>query len=150
MTARTDSVSGYSRTRVQPSSTLRSQRSLKARSIGSKGSTGAASRPILMISPHASGTRSPSITCTAPSVLIDRTVMLFIVRVPVLSTQTTVADPRVSMTGGRLVRTFLRDMRQAPRARNTVRTTGNSSGSIAIAVAMPASAPSSQLPRVRP
>ena len=74
----------------------------------------------------------------------SRTVMRFIVNVPVLSTHTTVADPSVSITGGRRVSTCCCDIRQAPKARNTASTTGNSSGSMAMAVAMPASTPSSQ------
>ena len=41
-----------------------------------------------------------------------------------------------------------REMRQAPSARNTVSTTGNSSGSTAIASVSPDSRPSSQPPRV--
>ena len=80
----------------------------------------------------------------------SRTVMRFCVRVPVLSTHSTVAEPSVSTPGIRRVSTCLRDIRQAPSARNTVSTTGNSSGSIAIAGVMPASSPSSQLPRVKP
>ena len=69
---------------------------------------------------------------------------------PVLSTQITVADPSVSMTAERRVRTWRCDMRQAPSARNTVSTTGNSSGSIAMAAPMPTSRPSSQSCRVSP
>jgi hypothetical protein len=41
----------------------------------------------------------------------------------------------------------LRDIRSAPMVRNSVRTTGNSSGSIDMASAMPASSASSQSPR---
>ena len=76
--------------------------------------------------------------------------MRFMVSVPVLSTQITVAEPSVSSTGERRVSTCFCERRHAPSARKTVSTTGNSSGSIAIAVAMPARSPSSQLPRVRP
>ena len=76
------------------------------------------------------------------------------VSVPVLSTHRTVAAPRVSTAGMRRVSTRLREMRQAPRARNTVSTTGNSSGSVAMAREMPASSPSFQAaplpPRVSP
>ncbi len=55
-------------------------------------------------------------------------VMWFCVSVPVLSTHSTVAAPSVSMAGMRRVSTLLREMRQAPRARKIVSTTGNSSG----------------------
>ena len=80
----------------------------------------------------------------------SRTVIWFIVSVPVLSTQMTVAEPSVSSTGVRRVSTCFWDSRHAPSARKIVSTTGNSSGSIAMAVPMPASRPSSQWPRVRP
>ena len=76
--------------------------------------------------------------------------MRLTVSVPVLSTQRTVAEPKVSMTGTRLARTCMRDNRQAPKAKKIVRTTGNSSGSMAMAKVMPASTPSNQLPRVNP
>ena len=77
------------------------------------------------------------------------TVILFWVRVPVLSEHRTVAEPRVSMAAGFLVRTFRFDMRQAPSARKTVRTTGNSSGSMAMARVIPARKPFSRSPRER-
>ena len=76
--------------------------------------------------------------------------MAFIVMVPVLSTHSTLTDPSASITGGRRASTRRRDMRRAPRARNTIRTTGNSSGSIEIDVAMPARRASPQSPRVDP
>ena len=47
-----------------------------------------------------------------------------------MSTQRTVAAPSVSMAGMRRVSTRLREIRQAPRARKIVSTTGNSSGRI--------------------
>ena len=83
----------------------------------------------------------------AKKVLTD---IRFWVRVPVLSTQRTVAEPRVSMAGIWRVSTFFWEILHAPRARNMVRTTGNSSGRIAMASVMPARNPSSQLNRVRP
>ena len=43
------------------------------------------------------------------------TAIWFWVRVPVLSTQSTVADPRASMAVGARVRTFLREIRHAPK-----------------------------------
>ncbi len=79
-----------------------------------------------------------------------RTVIWFIVSVPVLSTQRTVAAPSVSMAGTRRVSTWRCESRQAPSARKIVRTTGNSSGSVAMASVIPASTPCSQSPRVRP
>ncbi len=139
--------------RMQPPvpANSRSPSDVKALSIGSMGSTGEASTATSAISWHGSGSGRPSSTThVSPFTMSERTVMLFIVRVPVLSTQMTVAEPRVSMTGERRVSTLRLDMRHAPSARNTVRTMGNSSGSSAIAAAMPASRPSSHNPRVSP
>jgi hypothetical protein len=79
-----------------------------------------------------------------------RTVIWFSVSVPVLSTQSTVAAPSVSMAGTRRVSTWRCDNRHAPSARKIVSTTGNSSGSVAIARVRPASRPCSQSPRVSP
>ena len=76
--------------------------------------------------------------------------MRFSVNVPVLSVQSTVAEPSVSMAAARRVRTRAREMRQAPIAMNTVSTTGNSSGSIDMPSAMPASIASSHPPRTVP
>ena len=78
------------------------------------------------------------------------TAMRLSVSVPVLSTHRTVAAPSVSITGARRASTLALDSRQAPRARKMVRTTGNSSGSIAIARVIPARSPWSQLPRLSP
>ena len=78
------------------------------------------------------------------------TVMRFSVSVPVLSVHSTVADPSVSMAAARRVSTPARPMRHAPIAMNTVNTTGNSSGSIDMPMAMPARTASSQLPRSNP
>jgi hypothetical protein len=80
----------------------------------------------------------------------SRTAIRFMVRVPVLSTHSTVAEPSISMAGTRRVSTRLRDIRQAPNARKIVRTIGNSSGTSEIASARPANTPFSQFPRVRP
>ena len=76
--------------------------------------------------------------------------MRFSVSVPVLSVHSTVAEPSVSMAAARLVSTPVCEIRHAPIAMNTVSTTGNSSGSIDIPTAMPASSPSSQPPRQLP
>ena len=72
--------------------------------------------------------------------------MRFSVSVPVLSAHSTVVAPSVSMAGNRRVSTPWREMRQAPRARNTVRTTGNSSGSSAMASVRPARAAATSSP----
>ena len=69
------------------------------------------------------------------------------VSVPVLSVQTTVAEPSASTAATRRVSTLRREMRQAPSARKTVSTTGNSSGSMAIARVIPASRPRAHSPR---
>ena len=74
----------------------------------------------------------------------------FSVRVPVLSVHNTVAEPSVSIAAARRVRTRAREIRQAPIAMNTVSTTGNSSGSIDMPSAMPASTASSHPPRKAP
>ena len=76
--------------------------------------------------------------------------MRFCVKVPVLSTQSTVVEPRVSTAGMRRTSTWRCESRQAPRARNTVSTSGSSSGNMAMANVMPASVPRSQSSRVSP
>ena len=77
-------------------------------------------------------------------------IILFIVKVPVLSTHRTVAEPSVSIAGIRLARTFLFDMRHAPIPRNITSTTENSSGINAMLRPRPASIPFSHSPRVYP
>ena len=69
--------------------------------------------------------------------------MRFCVRVPVLSTASTVMAPSDSTADTRRVSTCCWAMRQAPRARKTVRMTGISSGRMAMASAMPDSSASS-------
>src|SRR5579871_4625080 len=54
------------------------------------------------------------------------------VRVPVLSTQMTVVDPKVSTAVSLLTRTPFLESLQAPRERNKVKTRGNSSGMAAM------------------
>ena len=76
--------------------------------------------------------------------------MRFSVSVPVLSTHSTVVAPSVSIAGIRRVSTLCFEMRHAPSARKTVRTTGNSSGSIPIASVTPARIASAQWPRRTP
>ena len=76
--------------------------------------------------------------------------MRFSVSVPVLSVHSTVADPNVSMAAARRVSTRACEIRQAPIAMNTVSTTGNSSGSIDMPSAIPASTASSHPPRMSP
>ena len=77
-------------------------------------------------------------------------VMRFSVSVPVLSVHSTVAAPSVSIAEARRVSTRAFEIRQAPIAMNTASTIGNSSGSIDMPTAMPASTASSQPPRNRP
>ena len=77
-------------------------------------------------------------------------VILFLVSVPVLSVHSTVAAPSVSIAAARRVSTRACEIRHAPIARNTVSTTGNSSGSIDMPMVMPASTASSQPPRSVP
>ena len=76
--------------------------------------------------------------------------MRFSVSVPVLSVHKTVAEPRVSMAAARRVSTRAREMRHAPMAMKTVRTTGSSSGNIDMPSAIPASSASSHPPRKVP
>ena len=76
--------------------------------------------------------------------------MRFSVSVPVLSVHSTVAEPSVSIAAARRVSTRACEIRQAPIAMKTVSTTGNSSGSIDMPRAMPASTASSQPPRKVP
>ena len=108
-----------------------------ALSMGSNGSISHASAAVTITRPV-----SPAMA----NVLA--TAMRFSVSVPVLSTHNTVAAPRVSIAGKRRVSTPRLEIRHAPSARKTVSTTGNSSGSIAIASVTPASIPASQSPRV--
>lgn len=80
-------------------------------------------------------------------VLSSDIVMRFSVSVPVLSVQRTVAEPSVSIAAVRRVSTRACEMRQAPMAMKIVNTMGNSSGSIDMPSAMPASTASSHPPR---
>jgi hypothetical protein len=101
------------------------------------------------------GGSGPSATCrgwqtSPPGSRSSATDIRFSVSVPVLSVQSTVADPSVSIADARRVRTRAREIRQAPIAMNTASTTGNSSGNIDIPRAMPASSASSQPPRSVP
>jgi len=77
-------------------------------------------------------------------------VMRFSVKVPVLSVQSTDAAPSVSMADARRVSTLTFEIRHAPIAMKTASTIGNSSGSIDMPTAMPASTPSSHPPRSKP
>jgi len=74
---------------------------------------------------------------------------MFIVRVPVLSTESTVVEPKVWIDLSCRVSTLCFDMRHAPSARKIVSTTGISSGIKAMASVSPVSTPLSQSPRVR-
>ena len=121
--------------------------------MGSNGS-GALARMPRQITSAAPGEKlpSPASTVLAPSPghQTSRIVMRFCVSVPVLSVHRTVAEPNVSMAAARRVRTRAWEIRQAPIAMKIVSTTGNSSGSIDMPMAMPASSASSQPPRRRP
>ena len=72
------------------------------------------------------------------------------VSMPVLSLHSTVVAPSVSIALMRRVSTPAFNRRRASIAGNTVRTTGYSSGSMAMARAMPASKACSQSPRSKP
>ena len=76
--------------------------------------------------------------------------MRFSVSVPVLSTASTVALPRLSTAAGQRASTPIRAKRSAPRARNKANTTGISLGSSARARARAASSASGQLPPMPP
>ena len=67
-----------------------------------------------------------------------------------LSTHSRLAAPRVSTTAVRRTSTRRRARRQAPRARNTVSTMGNSSGSSAMARGDACQRAGQPLPRSRP
>ena len=72
-----------------------------------------------------------------PSIYAYFTSIIFLVMVPVLSTQSTVAEPKVSTAAILLINVFFFANLKAPKDRKTVKTTGNSSGIIAIAKVMP-------------
>ena len=75
------------------------------------------------------------------------TAMRLRVRVPVLSTHSTVVWPSVSMAFNRRVSTCWAARRRAASAKKTIMMTGNSCGSRPMASVMPASIASSQPPR---
>ena len=143
-TASSSGESGYSRTSSQsggraPCRQRRLPRRWKACSIGSNGSRWLARIAEL---DHRRGrlreaARRP-VRWSVPGAQSRATPMRFSVSVPVLSEQSTVAAPSASTAGRRRVSTRLCERRQAPRAMKIVSTTGNSSGSTAMASAMPA------------
>ena len=75
-----------------------------------------------------------SSVCPATSRIL--TVIRFSVRVPVLSEQITVTDPRVSTAGSLRINALRRSIRCAPSARVMVTTAGNPSGTAATAIAI--------------
>jgi hypothetical protein len=78
------------------------------------------------------------------------TVILFCVRVPVLSEQMTVTEPRVSTAGSLRMSALRLTMRWAPMASEKVWTAGSPSGTIATAMAMAMISTSAQvLPSMR-
>ena len=149
--ARMSLDSGYTNSGSRPSCTCSVPLShswpkrAMAFSMGSNGSVGVASRANSTSRWNGSGSALAPAAChVCAGVASSATAMRFWVRVPVLSTASTVMAPRVSTAVMRLVSTCWRAMRQAPRARNTVRMTGISSGRMAMASAMPASRLSSR------
>ena len=123
-----------------------------ARSIGSNGSGALASKPNSLKSRNGAGISVPfpGRKTFSPFSRSSTIVIRFSVRVPVLSVHSTVAEPSVSMAAARRVSTRASEIRHAPIAIKTVRTTGNSSGSIDIPSAIPASTASSHPPRMIP
>jgi len=102
--------------------------------MGSKGSFLLARIPYSMSLWNSSGILLPFFISKSFSLAYNfLTVILFHVIVPVLSVQRTVAAHKVSTAAIFLVSTFFLDILHAQIARNTVNTTGNSSGNIAIA-----------------
>ena len=107
--------------------------------------------PVLMMAWKCSGSGVPASAVASPLGSHNSTTcMRFWVSVPVLSAHNIDAAPSVSIAAALRVNTPARPIRQAPMARNTVSTTGNSSGSIAMPTAMPAKMASSQPPRSSP
>ncbi|MPM92954.1 hypothetical protein SDC9_140090 [bioreactor metagenome] len=86
---------------------------------------------------HASPIVSHSFILSLSIAQVSRTVIWFIVIVPVLSTQSTETAPKVSTDGKRRTRDFCLASLHAPIERNTVNITGNSSGIIAMASVIP-------------
>jgi hypothetical protein len=75
---------------------------------------------------------------------------LFSVKVPVLSTHRTVIAPSVSIARFLRASTPKREIRRAPNVKNTLKTTGSSSGRSEIASVMPDSAAASHAPSRTP
>jgi hypothetical protein len=157
VTARRSGRRPYSHFNVRPScgerfgSRRSAPRAWNAFSMGSKGSRALARIPYSRSVANLawSGPLSPWRQEASPARRVT-IVMRFCVRVPVLSVQSTVAAPSVSIAATRRVRTRAREMRQAPITMKTVRTSGNSSGSIDMPSAMPLSKASSHPPRHKP
>ena len=121
-------------------------------SIGSLGSAALASAAVSTSPRYSCGTvmSGPSVKASPEGSHNSASDMRFSVSVPVLSVHSTVADPSVSIADARRVSTPTLPIRHAPIARNTVSTTGNSSGSIDMPIAIPASTASIQPPRNSP
>ena len=87
----------------------------------------------------------------SPSRTKARTVISFLVRVPVLSVQMTVVEPSVSTAGSRRTSARIRAMRCMPIASVIVATAGRPSGTAAMASEMPISSMSRKAwPRRKP
>ena len=125
-------------------------RRCSACSIGSCGSISLASTAYSSRSWKVSG-RSPGgrlcESSSSPPPTSAATAMRLRVRVPVLSTHSTVVWPSVSMALSRRVSTCWAASRRAASARKTIMMTGNSCGRMPMASVMPASIASSQPPR---
>ena len=119
-----------------------------ARSIGSSPSATLASAAARSSGASASGSASPGRRSqVSPATDIAPTTSIWLqVSVPVLSTHSTVVEPKVSMAWGWRVRTCCRARRQAPSASITVHTTANSSGTMDMASVRPTSRPADQEP----
>lgn len=119
-----------------------------ARSIGSNGWSGLARSAQASRARVAGGRVCSGAAVRSSPATSSASDMRFSVSVPVLSVHSTVTEPSASMAGARRTSAFCLAMRHAPSARNTVSTTGNSSGILAIARVTPASRPCSQPPRI--
>ena len=128
--------SGYSCTSANPAASPPSARNRACSdcSIGSNGSGSLAKKAHF----HAGNAGSASSVST-------RSIRLS-VSVPVLSTASTVADPRVSTVAGVRAMMPWRSMRYAPSARKVDSATGTSSGSTDMARVSPCNSPCSTLP----
>ena len=129
---------GCSRSKSGRDRPKRTVRSSSASSVGSpRRESGSRTASLQRVSPmrkslSRSG-RSPAASRICPSVQQAVTVMRFWVRVPVLSEQTTLTQPRVSTLGRRFTIVLTRTMRETLKASTSVTTAGSPSGTAATA-----------------